>query len=186
MLSQAENGELTDWGWDTATDNTKKAAFTETYILPYFNVVKDCKLNTNKGCWANGTAQYLKTGNWVNVDARTDWYKFTTADGMSWAIRYWDSNCITNKKLCAQIYVDTNGKKPPYTNGMDIFRFDLYPITNEVMPRGVYNSDTAYDEAKKEYTRLTQSDINSDCSKTGNGFYCPAKIVSDGFKINYL
>ena len=69
MLSQAENGELTDWGWDTATDNTKKAAFAETYILPYFNVVKNCKFEANKGCFASGNAQYLKTGNGVNYDA---------------------------------------------------------------------------------------------------------------------
>ena len=84
------------------------------------------------------------------------------------------------------IYVDTNGKKPPYTFGMDVFWFDLLPITNEVMPRGVYKYDVAYDETKKEYTRRTQSTIDSDCSKTGTGWRCAAKIVQDGFKINYL
>ena len=185
MLSQAENGELTDWPWDTATDNTKRAAFTENYILPYFNVVKNCKFEANKGCWASGSLQYLKTGNWNNVDADTDYYKFTTADGMSWGISY-SSNCITNKKRCAYIYVDTNGKKPPYTFGMDNFVFELYPITNEVMPEGVYNSGTAYNPNTKEYTRKTQSAIDSDCSKTGNGLYCAAKVVQDGFIINYL
>ena len=186
MLSQAENGELTDWPWDTATDNTKRAAFIETYILPYFNVVKNCKFETNKGCFQSGYVQYLKTGNWHNPDAATDRYKFTTADGMSWTIGYWDSGCITNKKRCARIDVDTNGKKSPYIYGMDFFAFELYPITNEVMPLGVYNNGSAYDETKKEYTRKTQSEVDSNCSKTGNGDYCAAKIVSDGFKINYL
>ena len=186
MLSQAENGELTDWPWETTTNGTKLVAFIETYILPYFNVVKNCKFEANKGCWASGYAQYLKTGNWFNVDATTNYYKFTTADGMSWVIWYDSSSCVTNKKRCAVIHVDTNGKKPPYTIGMDVFAFDLYPITNEILPHGVYNYQTAYNETTKEYTRRTQSDIDSECSKTGNGWYCAAKIVADGFKINYL
>ena len=34
MLSQAENGELTDWGWDTVNTDEGKIAFAEKYILP--------------------------------------------------------------------------------------------------------------------------------------------------------
>ena len=183
MLSQAENGELTDWDWDKVNTNDGKIALAEKYILPYFNVVKNCKLNANEGCWASGKAQYLKIGDWSNVDAST-YYKFATADGMSWAIDYLNYNCITNKKRCIVIYADTNGKKPPYTLGMDVFLFNLYPFTNEVLPHGVYNNDVAYNENTKEYTRNTQSTIDSDCNKPGA--YCGVKIVQDGFKINYL
>ena len=187
MLSQAENGELTDWPWDKTNTTNGKKALVENYILPYFNVVKNCKLNANEGCFQSGSVQYLKTGDWSNVDAGTDYYKFTTADGMSWGVWYYNSSsCVTNKKFCAAIVVDINGKKPPYTAGMDVFRFELYPITNEVMPNGVYDSSAAYDEAKKEYTRRTQSEIDSNCSKTGYGLYCAAKVVAEGFKINYL
>ena len=84
----------------------------------------------------------------------TDRYKFVTADGLSWAIGNWSSSCVTNKKRCAMIHVDINGKKPPYTLGMDFFQFELYPITNEVLPCGVYNSGTAYDETKKRVHKI--------------------------------
>ena len=186
MLSQAENGELTDWPWDTATDNTKKAAFAETYILPYFNVVKNCKFEANKGCFASGYGQYLKTGNDTNFDAGTFYYKFTTADGMSWSIAYDNYNCIENKKRCAQFVLDTNGKKPPYTLGMDVFVFTLYPFTNEVLPSGVYANGAVYDENTGEYPRYTKSQADYDCQKSRYGWRCAAKIVQEGFKMNYL
>jgi hypothetical protein len=64
------------------------------------------------------------------------------------------------------IYIDLNGSKPPNVYGKDFF---IFTRTNTgILPYG-------YDK--------TEAQINNSCGKTGDGSYCAAKIMQDGWEI---
>ena len=67
------------------------------------------------------------------------------------------------------IYIDINGGKKPNVYGRDLFRFTRVPGKG-ILPSGYSGTD---------------EDINQNCSKTGSGEYCAAKIMRDGWEIKY-
>jgi len=60
--------------------------------------------------------------------------------------------------------------------GKDAFIFDIYQSTSEFLPRGVYKNNSTMDKTTVEY-------MQNNCKSSGS--HCAAKIVLDGFKINY-
>lgn len=69
-----------------------------------------------------------------------------------------------------QIFVDINGVKGENKLGKDVFIFILDTTKNKIYPYG-YNNNTAT--------------ITRNCSTAGNGTHCSAKIINDGWEINY-
>lgn len=65
------------------------------------------------------------------------------------------------------ILVDLNGNKLPNKYGIDVFIFSRVNVKG-ILPSG--------------YT-LSNDDINENCSNSGTGDYCAAKIISDGWQI---
>ena len=75
-----------------------------------------------------------------------------------------------NPVLMQNIYVDINGSKQPNTFGKDVFVFE------RVLGKGFLLLGH----------EQPISTINSSCRKSGVGTFCARKIMSDGWKINYL
>ena len=67
------------------------------------------------------------------------------------------------------VKVDINGIKPPNTYGKDVFNFEVD------FEKGVVRPTCA---------GCFESTVNNICKVNGN--YCSAKIIRDGWKINYL
>ena len=68
------------------------------------------------------------------------------------------------------VFIDINGSQSrPNLFGKDMFMFEC-TSNNSFIPRG-YN--------------LPYSEISSNCKKGGKGGFCAARIIRDGWKINY-
>ena len=107
---------------------------------------------------------------------------FATADNMTYFIYTinWinqkyddDGNVLSADAVYSErqdVMVDINGLNPPNTYGKDVFYFIVDFKDGVLRPYG--------------YGRPS-SEINNSCSKNGSGVYCAAKIMRDGWKINY-
>ena len=93
---------------------------------------------------------------------------FFTPDGVLIAISaFTTSNDINNGGVIDNsIYVDVNGSKRPNQYGKDMFIFTR--TKKGIMPLG-------YDRDEK--------DIDKNCSITGVGSFCAAKLSKDGWKM---
>jgi len=80
------------------------------------------------------------------------------------------------------LHFDVNGHKKPNVIGYDLFSLDFYPYTGEILPCGI-NEDT-FNEETGEYVKPTPEEITNKCTG-GSPWACTAKVVQDGFKMNY-
>ena len=183
----ADNGPAGfEAGAELKGDDVK--AFFDTYWLPYFKGAeiypinkkpilnnsevncKDCYLYLNGGCEATHVFTSYNLGRIF----------FSTADGMTYYVNMvnWVNNKYDeNGNLISQdgvyssnqiVYVDVNGTKPPNTFGKDVFWFNIDFNNGVVRPKS-YN--------------FRQADIDHDCKTYGTS--CAAKIMREGWKINY-
>jgi len=182
-LAVAEHGEMETWAWQEAYTQEEQDNFVKTYLLPYFNVQKFCSAtNPNTGCFPDVMYKYLNGADWTPF-ATNAASKVLLADGM--AIQFsFVSSCYANKRRCLGFNVDINGYVPPNVHGIDVHTFDIYPQTGEFLPYGI-NLERSYNEATGSYTKLTEEQTNSKCGKGTSGDFCAAKIISEGFKMNY-
>ena len=180
LRAQEDNGGAYFSTSDTVNaDATKK--FFEQYWLPYFNnptVSKEGKLP-----YGIGFAYKYMNGSQMGTNITTAYSVgrvfFTTLDGTAYFVfmMWWEKKYDDDGNLISQtakyssvqtVYVDLNGIKPPNTIGKDVFIFQVFFDKNIVRPFG-------YDK--------TQAEINSNCSLSGAGVYCAAKIINDGWKM---
>ena len=112
-------------------------------------------------------------------------YMFTTADGTFFAINS-AGDCTTDysggqnnafTQICGEMEVDVNGFKKPNYYGRDIFRF---LITNgrgaAIIPYGAQGDDSI--GYWKDLGYCADSDHSND-------MYCAAKIIDEGWEMNY-
>ncbi len=180
LHAQEDNGgayfETSD---NVNADATKK--FFEQYWLPYFNnptVSKQGKLP-----YGIGLPYKYMNGSQMDINIITEYSAgrvfFTTLDGTAYFVHMmkWDNKYDDDGNLISQtakyssvqnVYVDLNGIKPPNIIGKDVFVFQVFFDKNIVRPRG-------YDK--------TQAEINSNCSLSGTGMCCAAKIINDGWEM---
>jgi len=169
--SEHDNGEVQYWnfgGWD---DASLKTAF-ETYFLPYFDVLKDCGVNTGEGCFAQESYKALNGGEWLGgTPDNTGAYKIITSDGISYSYHYGNSG----NGGYGYFFVDVNGPKGPNTWGRDFFSFNVTPGLKGIKPDGSYNTDTG--------ENLGSDDMNCN-TETGMGMTCARKVLAEG-AMNY-
>jgi len=181
-LAIAEHGGIETWAWKDSWAAEGSDEFVENYFLPYMNVVKYCNGKTQKECFG-GDVNYtwLNGNNWNNQNVNT-FPRAMLADGVVVEF-YFPRSCFTKKNKCMDFIIDINGSKnKPNRAGKDTFLFSLYPQTGEFLPLGVYK-DNSYNEETGTFERLTSSKIDECC--VSGGSCCAAKIINDGFKINY-
>jgi len=178
-LAVAEHGDISTWDWKNTYTNDERDAIAKKYILPYLNVIKFCPAdNSVNGCMPEKITM-LNNASQLAQDTRT-LPSVLLADGTSIIIYP-----IVGKDRAMAFEVDVNGKQKPNVVGRDNFAFNLYPITGELLPHGVYDKNTPYDEQAGGYTKLTAEQILENCGGGGDGWDCAARITAEGFKINY-
>ncbi len=159
--SQAENGMYQTW--DSAFDIGAKEYFNR-YWKPYLKIAKICTSYSDCGYkidkpWK--TANGGDTGMLVVwVEARTT---FLTPDGMLFVIFSTGGDATVPHN---NIFVDLNGSKEPNRLGRDLFYFVR---TDKGILPNCYNGSMA--------------GINSECSKTGSGTCCAAKLAREGWEM---
>lgn len=173
--AQSENGLLTYWDW---SDRASGFANIENFILPHLQVAENCKNTTT--CTPDYNWKKLNGNDWFNFKTNTSQYKVVLNDGSA-VVFYPVPSCTENYKPCIEIHADTNGSKGPNREGRDIFSYYVYPYTNDIVAGGVR---TSYDISSNTWNLRDKSEIDTDCS-TGAGFYCGAKIILEGYKMNY-
>lgn len=140
-LAVKDNGQPNSWGLSGIAYNAAASQVMMQTIMPYLNVQKDCGLNTNQGCWANGY-KFLDVAGTTDMDASATNYKVRLADGTSLTASYDVGNC-TNvygntpalSSECGVYDVDINGNSGPNQIGKDLFRF--YLTNFGIVPVGV-------------------------------------------------
>lgn len=175
--AEATDGGFTNWDWISSDITFFR------YFTPYLSIVKVCKPNQS-GCGEDIEYKYLNGNPATTSPFPTGLTRFVTADGALWLIGV-NSGCVSKGEYCALIRVDVNGEAPPNTYGRDLFTFFMLPYTNEVRPEGLYEFPLPYDE-EKGWIAYEKEEIESDCKvSSGGGTLCGAKIIADGFKMNY-
>ena len=131
------------------------------YFLPYLNVVKNCGLERNAGCFGHDVPYYRLNGTeytgWGSpvYDNFPDRAKVKLADGTSIAFYTWGNAGCTYQgdyKVCGEFYVDVNGDKKPNKLGVDLHTFEI--TEEKILPGGIIEGP---------------DQINSDCLDTTNG-----------------
>ena len=176
-LAQAQNGLLTGWDWGTEQKGFDNI---ENYILPHLQVAENCKNTTN--CSPEYEFRRKNNASWINYKTNTKHYKFVLNDGTVFALSV-VASCVENYSRCIDVHFDVNGSKGPNKWGLDIFTLEVFPYTNDIMPRG-FRNNTSYNSGTGTWTEIAKSQIDSKCL-TGDGSYCGAKILLEGYKMNY-
>ena len=180
LRSQEDNGPVY-FSNSEQLDSAVAENFFKLYWLPYFNSPTVAK---------EGTRPYGEIQPWtclndtkMNTSIITQYSAgrlfFTTNDGtsyfvfmMEWDVEYdEDGNQISQTPMYGTkqiVWVDLNGTKPPNIVGKDLFKFIVFFDQSIVRPDG--------------YSK-TIDEVNDDCSRTGTGNYCAAKIMNDGWEI---
>ena len=152
----------------------------QTYWIPYFKGASIIKGSPYGSYGMPDSCQYkIPNGNCYRANIYTSFNSgrilFSTNDGyiLYISIMKWSGSGddLGDALFSAsqQVLVDINGLRGPNVLGKDIFKVVMNYDKNNVMPSNIdQNIDT----------------INKNCSKTGNGESCFAKIVKDGWKIS--
>jgi len=174
--SYADNGSTLDYlpiGEEITADVTEN--FFNTYYLPYFKSpsVLQGVYNFENGC--SPSYQYsMLSGECLSTSIFTTYSMgrcfFSANDGITFFIIVKTEGEGGQAIYSTQnnIYVDINGLAKPNQLGKDVFRFTIDWANNIIRPNG-YNK--------------TIEQINQNCRKTGEGSYCAAKIINDGWEI---
>jgi len=183
-LATAEHGGIDTWAWKESYTIEEQDEFVKTYFLPYLNVIKFCPSdNSVTGCFAQGTYKRLNGANWSDFDT-TPYPKVLLSDGISIQFLL-ESDCFEREGRCLSWDVDVNGGKKPNMLGADSFAFNFFPQTGEVAPNGLIRAGS-YDEETKTFEKIPLNQIHANCAGSqSNGALCAARVVLDGFKINY-
>jgi len=184
QLAQAEHGDFSTWDWKDSYSDSERDEFVKKYITPYLNVAKFCPTD-NSGDWCFDPNANYKTfigTALVNPDTVQDRPSVLLQDGTSFIITMRDNCLSVYNDRCLGIDIDINGAKKPNTWGRDMFAFNLYPHTGEFLPNGINKSK--YDENTKSYGKNSIEEIDRLCT-TSSGWVCTAKVVLEGFKMNY-
>ena len=171
VLSQAYTRAIADYGdsseWDEITPQTAFDYY-DTYWKPYFQAPVRCYRYSE--CGYQSKTPFFKTKKTAdgyvispNAGSENSRVLLHLNDGTFIMIitgsGYGDDD--------RRILVDLNGAKLPNRFGNDVFFF-LRVNGKGVVPYG-------YDKSVDE--------VNSDCSKTGNGYMCAAKLMQAGWQM---
>jgi len=155
-------------------------------FVKYFKILKNCELNDSQGCMNDSSHNTFDGSGPISyLDQENLMYKFVIADGTSFEIRTFDS-CYAGglnnlSQRCGYVYIDVNGPgKGPNCMGRDIFSFE---ITNGKGP-AIYPTGGA-DDSDMMMGSQYWKDTGSCTESNPNGNKCAARIIDEGWKMNY-
>ena len=172
VLNQAYQNSVADNGpseyWQESDEIGVKEYFNR-YWQPYFKGINTCKSKHNYCGYAEQPFFYLN-GSEAGLGVTDSRAFFKTNDDIFFMFTDNTRDSESNLVPWQYIYVDINGSKAPNTFGKDLFVFERV-AGKGILPFG-YN--------------LSTNTINSNCRLSSGGTYCARKIMSEGWKINYL
>lgn len=159
----------------------------------YFKVAKNCGVLSDTGianCFPDTVyVSYDRTN--ANTGWDGWWYRFITADGMSFMIHNFGNDCadggysanVTNNltQVCGEALIDVNGLKGPNAAGRDIFQFYISNGKGPLFyPMGGVDDGTGWGHWKNAGgTPVT--------CYPGNpyGLTCAGRIIEESWQMNY-
>lgn len=171
-------------------------------IASFYKVVKTCGTTTGEECFAKFDDNYdgsAKTTTRWTSDINPQ-YKFITADGMSFCIGSFETNCKTNRgfaaapesptynSVCGFVYVDVNGSKKPNNLGRDVFMFYITSQKNPLLyPRsGFYTSGSNTGSIAGGGDLWWNYNNAQLCGAGGkNGVDCTGRLMEKGWVMDY-
>ena len=162
--SELDNGSSEFW---QETFEIGIQEYFERYWKPYFANITLCKIYNE--CGYNLIQPFSGLNNWKSALAITsDRIKLKTSDGTLFLFTDSTVNSEGERIPLFDVYIDINGGKEPNIFGKDVFIF------RRVAGKGIVPA----------CNNLTQREVESSCSRNGQGSCCAAKIIRDGWKIN--
>jgi len=181
-LATAEHGGLVSWEWKESYSSNEYVEIFNKNFAKYLNIAKFCPPQeaAKAQCLPDTVYKFLDGTDYANFKGWAN-PKMILADGS--ALMF---GIMGAKYNIPKLYflVDINGFKKPNMIGRDMFWFIYYPDTAEFLPRGVYKWDEI-DEETGEYKRLPWEEVLQECSTDDEGLTCAARIITEGFKMNY-
>lgn len=177
MTSANDDGAISNLSQDKMNNMRYMKEWFETFFLPYIKVANVCY--DTKGCWID-EAKYPNGAIATSVATSTGCggatISFQLYNGSSicmddYKIALFDTYGIKSDDASLVFYLDTNGNKKPNVLGKDIFVFAYKPDLEKIVPAG-------FDRTAEE--------IERNCSKRGNCFWCVMLIKNRGWKIPKL
>lgn len=181
-------GDLTCTGFFSSTNSNQTVGDA---FAKYFKVLKNCgdySTTSTLGCFSNDVNY-----NYDGSDPNSGWdhvnYRFVALDGTAYMFYSYADNCAvgtysnhtTNNlnRVCGDLYIDVNGVKGPNFLGRDIFYFFItngkgpliYPIG------GVDSALGHWADASGNPTSCYPS--------FPVGYNCAARIIEEGWQMNY-
>ena len=176
LQSIVENDDYSNW--EKPNDANTNNAFFEKYWLPYFKGAVVCTWRNLCGYGSRATLSstfYRLNESSSGISGKpitltaigfTDRSTIMLPDGS--VVIYF--NGYNNSAIPASwILIDINGGQKPNTYGKDVFLFDRNN-KGMLVPR---------------CNNFTTEQINKDCSNKGSGECCAARIINNGWKIDY-
>ena len=185
--------KLSDTGlWNTFSANfgngQQNPEFTA-YLKKYFNIIDTTNTELKNYKILNGT--YVTTGNNRTTFILADGAYLMFMDIYKNPAGLSTEACDAAKELggnvceivSSAVYIDVNGEKLPNQFGRDTFQFIL-SNDGRLLPgmgkdHALYSSQTELTSNSK-YWRTT-----NECSKNKNGFSCAARIIENGWTMDY-
>lgn len=170
-------------------------------FVKYFKVAIDCETSIDQKCWPDNTNDNFDGSSSTNNNFNTSnyYYKFTGANGMSYAIHNYkddySADCANNastgvfgnnsfmSQVCGVLIVDVNGYRKPNTKGKDTF---IFYITNGRGPLA-YPSGGMDDNMAGTNNYWNQESRNyCNTSTNTDGKYCTARLLDKGWDMDYF
>ena len=164
--SEVDNGSSEFW---QETNEIGVDEYFDRYWKKYFNEPVYCQ--TAQECGYSGPSPYKKfngsTSGVISIGKPRVFFK--TSDGVFYL--FVDSTTNANGEIYAVnfVFIDINGAKAPNTYGIDVFRFDRV-AGKGILPYG---------------NGATLAATIANCNPQSNGEFCAARIMKEGWKINY-
>ena len=158
--------------WEVPTVGSDAHDYYEKYWFLYFKILQTCETYSHCGYNSNEPWLLLKGGSsTVTFTSNVLRVPFIITDGtlisISIAALQLNEDGEEENLPSGLIIVDLNGSKNPNQFGIDVFRF------TRVNGKGILPDGYA----------MTEDEVNADCSSSGNGWYCAAKIAADGWSL---
>lgn len=129
MMAVQDHGTIDNWNLGTVDGNDIGAQEMLNKLSPYLKIINNCGTE-GAGCFPTQLYKSLKGDN-ADDFSSTSRGKAVLTDGTSIATY---SSGGTLIPIYGQIYIDTNGTKPPNQWGKDLFLFYFYQ--NKLLPVG--------------------------------------------------
>lgn len=170
---------------DTIANNISKW---DDFVNNYLKVVKNCGISTDQDCFP--VEYFLNIAGSDDTNIAANYYKFVLADGTSLAFQR-TSDCGTYTTAdpsnqvygyCGEIRIDVNGNAKPNKKGRDYFNFGATQYHGVVAVYGSYALNKA---AGIDIWSTTNVGMNCLTTATSYGSGCAARIIDEGWKMNY-